>query len=1102
MSGPIRQRPWAVRAAYLAAIALALGATVFIPRAPVLAIWLATACTLGAVIALMPRATSLPGQRILTLLEAYAALVLFSLLGIFILARSRTEAVQVEYRGVRVSNTDQVRVGVGDDSLDISLESAARGAEPWSVRLRRLDTGWTAQSSRAPDELMMSRRPSNAAVRWLARTLNVTFWQPVSGTVVRPGSPATRIVVPAALHRDGAPDTLALTMAANSTLVTARLGKHVWVVSERGDSLSYRNQEGLRRGRYLSELRPVGVIDAQPVADLVRIRRLRASERVGDPPTLASLIAAIGERIFGEFSGATRYLVSAQSPVEIVPSTATAAQTVASTEPSEIVARSGEDVWRFSWRPEADGVVVEFLRRPKKRLLPLTATSACPAGSACNIVSLKRVPPPSPQFLLSEGGLDSSRFELFGRLTFDANTVWYIGDATRVAVSGEEGGTAITARRIGVAATKKSPQAAVILIARRGSLSASWDVLKVAVGVFCILMCLFGMIRMVLAQGGGFSRAIDERPLALAINGLLALGLARLILGTRVTAFPPFALRGVATAIGLWVSIAVAMVLILWWRAWYGYASEWCQHGTSHFRARLLHAVSAMRPGVASDAVASRWPLIALGGGLVLLGLTSFDAVLNGALMGAVVALAWAGLSIAVTAVAPAGSSVAMRCLQGPWGVLEATLPLDIASPAGRRLTLELALVLITCSLAAVLPSIYLLAILIAFPLGIALRVRHPALGAAARSATLIGLPIAVLATQSDSRSAAALALALTVGLFVVRGATSLRQGEVRADGTPGGRLLVLDLFGALLPIVLLAPLLLTDVGLFLIVVVPIVLAGYVASNVFRSTMSRRLLAVLMMAVIAGTLAWRLKGLPTQAIMSAPASEVDMKVRNLQKFFGVERVSSLRRSLANVASRGLAASNQAAAERALALSGPGETREYLLRAIEQTWGTRAYAAGGLTGTGLGESPVGGRGIAEAVAYAENSFAVFVLSENGALGGLALLLCYFVVVAGTVVLLTHRTDLLIGERNHAMRALLVLSLGLLVLPACYVGLSNVGALPITGQNMPFIGLNAWSDVLFCTGIVSFFLVAALRLNAEALGNVAETVDETSDERVAA
>ena len=415
--------------------------------------------------------------------------------------------------------------------------------EPWSVRLRKLDSGWTARSSRAPDELMMSRRPSNAAVRWLARTLSVTFWQPLSGTVVRAGDPATRIVVPAALHAADTPDTLAFRIAAANNAVTATLGKHVWVVSERGDTLSYRNQEGLRRGRYLSELRPAGVIEAQPVADLVRVRRLRASERVGDPATLATLIAAVGERIFGGLSGPARYLVSAESPVEIAASGARVAPAAPSNEASEIVARSGEDVWRFSWRPEANGVAVEFLRRPKKRLLPLTATSACPAGSACNIVSLKRVPPPSPQFLLSEGGLDSSRFELFGRLAFDENTVWYIGDATRVAVSGEEGGTAITAKRIGAAASKKASQAAVILIARRGSLSASWDVLKVAVGVFCILMCLFGMIRMVLAQGSGFSRAIDERPLALAINGLLALGLARLILGTRVTAFPPFALR-------------------------------------------------------------------------------------------------------------------------------------------------------------------------------------------------------------------------------------------------------------------------------------------------------------------------------------------------------------------------------------------------------------------------------------------------------------------------------------------------------------------------------------------------------------------------------
>ena len=1108
----LSRHPWRVRATYLVAIGIVLSVSVFVPRAPILGIWLATACALGAVIALVPDKGGIPGQRILTLLETYAAIVLFSLLGIFIIARSRTEAVQVEYRGVRMSNTDRVVVGVGADSLDISLEGAARGTTPWNIQFTKGDSGWTPRSSHAPEELLISQRPGNAAVRWLAGKLGITFWQPISGTLLRPGGVAQRVVVPPTLHSAEASDTMMLRLVSTDTALVAAVGRLSWVVDERQDSLSYRAREGLRRGRYLSELTPIHAADVLPAADLVRIRRLRAGERVGEPATAASLANAVWERFIASAPGflvsrgveerATRFLVSAESPVEILKSSGAAPANAGTrslrsarqtAEPAEVVARSGADVWRFSWRPEADGALVEFMRRPKKRLLPLTAADACPAGSACNIVSLKRVPPPSPQFLLSEGGLDSSRFQLFGRLTFDENTVWYVSNAARIPVSSAEGGTAIPAERIGVASAGSKARAAIILIARRGSLSASWDVLKVAVGVSCILLCLFGMIRGALAQGKGFSRSIDERPLALALNGLLALAVARLILGTRVTTFPPFAMRGVATAIGLWVSIAIAMVLIVRWRSWYGHVSVWCQSGTRTVARDVARAIKTAKPVSSEDARAVSWSLAALAVALVLLGLSSFDAVFNGIMLGAVIALTWAGLSVAVTTVAPRTSNVALRCLQGPWGVLEATLALDLATAEGRRLMTGMATVLLVCWLAAVSPLAYLIVLGTALAIGVLLQHRSPAVGAVARTGALVGVPIAALSAQSDSHSAAALALALTVGLFVIRGATSIRQGENRRNAAPVARMALVDLFGALLPILLLTPLLLTDVGLFLIVVVPIVLAGHVASSVFRSTMTRKMLAGIVVTIIGTTLAWRLVGLPTDTIMTAQAPEVDAKVRELQKLFGIERFAPLRRSLANVASRGLAASNQQAAERALALSGPGETREYLLRAIEQTWGTKAYAAGGLVGSGLGESPIGGRGIAEAVAYAENSFAVFVLSENGAIGGAALLLCYLLVVIGTLFLLTHRKDLLIGERNHAMRALLVLSLGLLVLPACYVALSNVGSLPITGQNMPFIGLNAWSDVLFCTGILSFFLVAALRLNAEALGNFAPTLE---------
>jgi hypothetical protein len=49
----------------------------------------------------------------------------------------------------------------------------------------------------------------------------------------------------------------------------------------------------------------------------------------------------------------------------------------------------------------------------------------------------------------------------------------------------------------------------------------------------------------------------------------------------------------------------------------------------------------------------------------------------------------------------------------------------------------------------------------------------------------------------------------------------------------------------------------------------------------------------------------------------------------------------------------------------------------------------------------------------------------------------------------------------------------------VIPASYVALSNLGIVPITGQNMPFLGLNAWSDVALVAGAIGIIITGAMR-----------------------
>jgi len=54
----------------------------------------------------------------------------------------------------------------------------------------------------------------------------------------------------------------------------------------------------------------------------------------------------------------------------------------------------------------------------------------------------------------------------------------------------------------------------------------------------------------------------------LGVTALLALLLTRVIVGARVAFFAPFLPRSIATAVGLWVAIAVVAVGLLSWSAW------------------------------------------------------------------------------------------------------------------------------------------------------------------------------------------------------------------------------------------------------------------------------------------------------------------------------------------------------------------------------------------------------------------------------------------------------------------------------------------------------------------------------------------------------
>jgi hypothetical protein len=280
-------------------------------------------------------------------------------------------------------------------------------------------------------------------------------------------------------------------------------------------------------------------------------------------------------------------------------------------------------------------------------------------------------------------------------------------------------------------------------------------------------------------------------------------------------------------------------------------------------------------------------------------------------------------------------------------------------------------------------------------------------------------------------------------------------------------------------PLVLLIPIGAIDMGLLLVMVIPIGAASLLAVGLHRLSLLTKLFA----ALGAGFVLFFLVHSVLFPDLGAIAADNADAVSRANAFESMHRVAGFRVPIVNesferAAARAVATRDQAAAERLLVSARPGAARDLLLPSIEQVWGSRAYAEAGAFGAGLGLAPIGGRGIAEAVSFAENSYAVYVLNEHGVVGGIAVLLAYLVFAVAALLAVRNSVSTP-TESLRASRALFLVAALIVTVPAVYVALSNVGAVPITGQNMPFLGLNAWSDVALCAGIVGILITGAIR-----------------------
>lgn len=323
------------------------------------------------------------------------------------------------------------------------------------------------------------------------------------------------------------------------------------------------------------------------------------------------------------------------------------------------------------------------------------------------------------------------------------------------------------------------------------------------------------------------------------------------------------------------------------------------------------------------------------------------------------------------------------------------------------------------------------------------------------------------------------LRFALVFLLFLLAVRAGLVCRLVLDAGDKGGHITALGLL--VIPVGALLVFMLFDFGLGLVFFLPLMITVLLATQIDR--LPRTLAAGSAVVMLVVTLsAWSvlrpsiddLQGTSSVAEFSREFEHVG------NPFVDLLRSAGLEQPVTRATVRSLAASEPALVEEALAYAGPSEALFAAAPSLEQVWGGRAYGASGWTGTGLAGTAALGRGVPTVVSYAENTFAVYVLSEHGALGGITVLLMYLslLVVVGIWI---FRTRMSTSPESLAVLALTVGGVLWLVLPAAYVAASNLGILPLTGQNMPFLGLNSWADVVLVSGIGTGVFVSLADLN---------------------
>ncbi len=999
-----------------------------------------------------------PGHPVVPWSMLVAASWLFVIHSYYVeLRRQRSE--RLELLGVQLPTTRNRVLTVGvDDSLDVRLERASDPTIRWHLALALGSDGKIAvKQMRGIDALQQQERPhapTSRFIDWLG--IRRRAWPHVWGAELSEGSPQVRL---SPEHRfafqrdDGRP-----------VLIWNRVRLPL-LQEENGDpAIEVRNR------RMLATLRNgVRVVDL-PWAIL--------PDPLLAPQLALTLVSQPREKLgwtdpFGLLPQWEFRLTSTDSPLPVL-------------EPGDTLrVRAGGEQWVLAVDTRrrsaygASDITVGFGRGPSPRLGWLPANEVCKPIDRCTLISSRSLPPTIPHFDIAGFGLDTARFSFLAR----------------VAAAGERY-VVITPEREYAAATGEE----LLVPARSSGRDQAWyrfRVFKMESGELAsLLLTLTGLSFMMLGAGALIGRSSRVRQLveqdtvavnaawAIASLAVVLLGV-RLALGYRVSYAAPYHARGADTAVGLWVVLIVTTTALLRWDAWGARMLDWFYRVERSMRIQTRFTALAVVPRVRWANVLPRssgtwkgWlPLVA---GTLLVMYERPGTFAGAAGVISLTLLAWVLVEY-LTA-----QRKTKRTVESAGTVLSSEdLEYDRARWAALALiTFGIPLSVLVRDVALVM-TIAITAMLLIAVVATQVITRLDARGQVSSSDD---------ADAAPSRwGAVTMVLLLLTGLNLamlwVEGPTLLFVGvfflfllAVRLGHHLGASLTRLHVARALTVAgVLLAAMFLVvsiDFGLVLVVGLPLLVTLLLSVGIDRVPTRLAVVAGLL-AVVGGILAWPALSPDAESLSTeqtphetaAAFASLGGPLRHVPGF-----TDPVRRSVV----RGLAAFHPELLERVLARAGPSPAREEIVPALEQVWGGRAYSASGLAGHGLAGPTVIGRGVPAAVSDAENAFSVYLIAEHGFLGGLAVLAAYIVMAIVPLVVLwsIHRASPDANRPDDTAIAVLVGGILLITVPAVYVAASNLAMVPLTGQNMPFLGLNAWSDVTFVGGIITAILAVLL------------------------